>query len=104
MSNPTTVKTESTPKTSNPFAAFMPAFDIGAFAAQQQQFATLWSDAMARAQSAAEQFATFEKDMIAHTQGAVATWSQLAQDVIGYAGQLSSEARKLSADATKKAH
>jgi hypothetical protein len=104
--NTNQTKTETKPSNpataANPFAAFMPAFDIGAIAAQQQQFATLWSDAMARAHSAAEQFATFEKDMIVRAQGAVATWAQLAQDAIGYAGQLSSEARKMSADAAKK--
>lgn len=109
MINTNTPKTETktethtaSPRAANPFAAFMPAFDATSLAAQQQQFATMWTDAMAKLHGAADQLATFEKDMIVRAQGAVATWAQLAQDAIGYAGQLSTEARKLSADAAKK--
>lgn len=72
-----------------------------------------WSsfrDAMtsARTNSAAyagkldSQYAELEQQLVERAHLAVATWAQLANDAINYGARLSTEARKLGADAAKK--
>lgn len=72
-----------------------------------------WSsfrDAMtaARTQSAGvadkldAQYSELEQQLVERAHLAVATWAQLANDAISYGSRLSTEARKLGADAAKK--
>jgi hypothetical protein len=88
-----------TPRNDNPFASFDP---IAYWAAAQQAFQRMTSDAQGRAQAFAEQYGALEAQFVQRTQSAVATWAQLTQDAIAYGAQLSSEARKLGLDAYRK--
>ena len=102
----TEAKTEA-PKAPNPMDAFphnlFASFDPMAYWTQSQQsFQKLVTDAYTRAQSFAEQYATLETQMISRAQGAVASWAQLAQDAIAYSAQLSAEARKIGFETARK--
>ena len=73
------------PKTAplaNPFTAFDP---MSMFAATQQAFARLMTDAFERAESMSTQYA------------------QLTHDALSYSAQLASEARKLGFDSLRRA-
>jgi hypothetical protein len=48
------------------------------------------------------QYAEMEQQLVERAHLAVATWAQLANDAINYGARLSTEARKLGADAAKK--
>ena len=48
------------------------------------------------------QYAEIEQQLVERAHLAVATWAQLANDAITYGARLSTEARKLGADAAKK--
>jgi hypothetical protein len=78
-------------------------FDPTAFWAQgQQAFTRMMADSLARWQAFADQYAAIESQVASQAQQAVSSWAQLAKDAITYGQQLSAEARKLAADATKK--
>jgi hypothetical protein len=47
-------------------------------------------------------YAEVETQLVERAHLAVATWAQLANDAISYGSRLSTEARKLGADAAKK--
>lgn len=48
------------------------------------------------------QYVEMEQQLVERAHLAVATWAQLANDAISYGARLSTEARKLGADAAKK--
>lgn len=78
-------------------------FDPSAFWAQgQQAFNKMMTDSLARWQAFADQYAAIESQVASQAQAAVTSWAQLAKDAISYGQQLSAEARKLAADATRK--
>ena len=102
-SEPKTPKAEpkvEPPKHDNPFASFDP---LAYWGAMQQTFQRMAADAQTRAQAFTEQYSALEAQLIQRAQGAVATWAQLTQDAITYGAQLSTEARKVSVDAYRRA-
>jgi hypothetical protein len=86
----------------NPFstAAWDPS---AAFASSQQAWQKLMGEAFGRAQSWADEYASIEKQMYSKALEAVDTWAQFARDSISYSQQLTSQARKLSVEAMRKA-
>ena len=58
---------------------------------------------MTRAQSWSDEYAAIEQQMLSRANAAIDTWAQLAHDSLSYTAQLSSQARKLSMDAARKA-
>jgi hypothetical protein len=107
MANPETPKA-TPPKTDAPLPAFpsfpsFPNFDpMSMWAAGQQTFTKLMTDAAGRWQSFTEQYAAIEQQVSTHAQDAVNHWAQLAKDAIAYGTQLSAEARKMSLETAKK--
>jgi hypothetical protein len=97
--NTDTAKTQSPPQ-SDPFAALDP---FAAWAQSQQLFQQAMAEAFGRAQSFADQYAAIEAQLVARAQGAIASWAQLTHDAIAYGARLSAEARKLGAEAVRKA-
>jgi hypothetical protein len=122
-------KTESAKSTAqnaaphNPFAAFDPmalwqAFQtsmnawttqpnmmnpVQAWTNAQQTFAKAMTDSMSKAQAWSDEYAAIEQQMLARANAAIDTWAQLAHDSLAYTAQLSSQARKLSFEAARKA-
>jgi hypothetical protein len=103
----------------NPWLGFISGFGPGfgpfdpkAFAAldpmavwtqSQQAFHKMMTDALGRAGTWSDEYAAIEAQLIARANAAVETWAQLAHDTIAYGAQLSAQARKLSAEAMRKA-
>jgi len=107
----------------NPFAAFDPmamwqAFQtsMNAWTAQagmmnpvqawtnaQQTFAKAMTDSMSKAQSWSDEYAAIEQQTLVRANAAIDTWAQLAHDSLAYTAQLTSQARKLSFEAARKA-
>src|SRR5262245_32342439 len=104
MSKEPDIKTAA-PKTEpaaahNPFSAFDP---MAAWTAGQATWHKMLTDAFNRAQAWSDEYASIEAQMYGRALQAVDTWAQLAKDTIQYSQQLSSQARKLGADAVRKA-
>jgi hypothetical protein len=107
----------------NPFAAFDPmavwqAFQssmnawthnmqpmnpVAAWTTAQQSFQKMVTDSYSRAQAWGDEYAAIEQQMVARANAAVDAWAQLAHDSINYTAQLSAQARKLGAEATRRA-
>ncbi len=105
MANQETTPKATLPKTDGAFPAFpsFPSFDpMSMWAAGQQTFTKLMTDAVGRWQSFSEQYATIEHQVSTQAHGAVTQLAQLAKDAITYGTQLSAEARKLSLETAKK--
>lgn len=97
----TRMSTEQTASPATPFT--LPTMDpMALWAESQAQFANMMSAALGRWQSVGEQYTSVEARATTHAQHAVANWAQLAKEAIAYAGQLATEARKLSLEAAKK--
>ena len=123
MSNDSkTANTTQTAAPHNPFAAFDPmaiwqafqtqmnawtsapfANPVAAWTQAQQMFAKSMTDSVARAQAWSDEYAAMETQMLARANAAIDTWAQLAHDSLAYTAQLSSQARKLSFEAARKA-
>jgi len=93
-------KTQTQTKTpTQPFANFDP---MTAWTQGQQAFTQMMSDAFARMTSFAEEYATLESQFVIRAQGAVQNWAQLTSDAIAYGAQLSAQARKTGFENAKK--
>ncbi|HEY1557078.1 MAG TPA: hypothetical protein VGF94_19720, partial [Kofleriaceae bacterium] len=80
-----------------------PSFDpMAMFAASQQAFQQMMTDAQGRARAFADEYAQLEAQLVARAKQAIDTWAQLAHDALAYSAQLSAEARKLGVDAARK--
>jgi hypothetical protein len=102
---PTEQKTEKTTATPNfiPTMPAMPAFDpMAAWTQGQQAFHQMLADAYGRMASFAEEYATLESQFVTRAQGAVQNWAQLTADAMAYGAQLSTQARKLGLENAKK--
>lgn len=84
----------------NPFSAFDP---LAAWTAGQATWQKLLNDSFSRAQAWADEYATIEAQAYGRALQAVDTWAQLAKDTIQYSQQLTTQARKLSLEAVRKA-
>ena len=84
----------------NPFSAFDP---MAAWTASQATWHKMMGDAFGRAQAWADEYTSVESQMYSRALQAVDTWAQLARDSIQYGQQLTSQARKLSFEAARKA-
>jgi hypothetical protein len=89
----------------NAWTAAQPSFmnPVQAWTTAQQTFSKAMTDSMSRAQSWSDEYAAIEQQMLARANAAIDTWAQLAHDSLAYTAQLSSQARKLSMDAARKA-
>lgn len=97
---PTETKTE---KTTANFMPTMPAFDpMAAWSQGQQAFHQMIADAYGRMASFAEEYASLESQFVTRAQSAAHNWAQLTADAIAYGAQLSSQARKLGLENAKK--
>ncbi len=76
---------------------------FGAWTQTQASFQKIVGDSYVRAQAWGDEFAANESQVVTKAHGAIDTWAQLAHDSINYTAQLSVQARKLSADAARKA-
>jgi hypothetical protein len=76
---------------------------VQAWTSAQQTFAKAMTDSMSRAQSWSDEYAAIEQQMLAKANAAIDTWAQLAHESLAYTAQLSTQARKLSMDAARKA-
>jgi hypothetical protein len=76
---------------------------VQAWTSAQQTFAKAMTESMTRAQSWSDEYAAIEQQMLTRANTAIDTWAQLAHDSLAYTAQLSSQARKLSMDAARKA-
>jgi hypothetical protein len=92
-------RTEPSHAAANPFASFDP---IATWAASQQAFHKMMTEAYGRAQSFADEYAAVEAQMLTRAQGAIDGWAQLAHDSISYGAQLAAQARKLGLESAKK--
>jgi hypothetical protein len=100
-----TQKTETQTETNTKSDAktAMPSFDpTAAWAAGQQAFTKMITEAFERMQAMQAEMATLEAQMIAKAREAVTNWAQLAQEAITYSANLSAQARKVGADAARK--
>ena len=91
-------KTQTQTKT-QPFANFDP---MTAWTQGQQAFTQMMADAFVRMTSFAEEYATLESQFVIRAQGAVQNWAQLTSDAIAYGAQLSAQARKTGFENAKK--
>lgn len=102
---PTETKTETKTTTPNfiPTMPQMPAFDpMAAWTQGQQAFHQMLADAYGKMASFAEEYASLESQLVTRAQGAVQSWAQLTTDAIAYGVQLSTQARKLGLENAKK--
>ena len=76
---------------------------FGAWTASQAQFQKMFADSYVRAQAWSDEYAAQEAQMVTRAHAGIDTWAQLAHDTINYTSQLSAQARKLSAEAARKA-
>ncbi len=83
----------------NPFSNFDP---MGAWTQGQQAFQQMLADAYGRMTSFADEYASLESQFVTRAQGAVQSWAQLTTDAIAYGAQLSAQARKVSLENAKK--
>src|SRR5687767_441840 len=84
----------------NPFSAFDP---MATWTASQATWQKMMADAVTRAQAWADEYASMEQQAYTRALQAVDTWAQLARDTIQYSQQLTTQARKLSFEAVRKA-
>jgi hypothetical protein len=89
----------------NAWTSAQPGFPnpVQAWTAAQQTFTKAMTDSMSRAQSWSDEYAAIEQQMLSRANAAIDTWAQLAHDSLAYTAQLSSQARKLSMEAARKA-
>ena len=104
MSQKTETK-DSTPRTEsaaphNLFSAFDP---MATWTATQATWQKMMTDSFARAQAWADEYASMEQQAYTRALQAIDTWAQLARDTIQYSQQLTTQARKLSFEAVRKA-
>src|SRR5262245_49685966 len=93
-------KIDPLPKIENAAQTLFSAFDpMATWAAAQQTWSKMMSEASGRAQAWADEYAQLETQMYARARSAVDTWAQLARDTIAYGEQLSAQARKLGFEA-----
>ena len=83
----------------SPFAGFAP---MGAWTQGQQAFHQMMADAYGRMASFADEYASMESQLVTRAQGAVHNWAQLTADAFAYGAQLSAQARKLGLENAKK--
>ncbi len=95
----TTQKTETETKSDSKTAAFDPT---AAWAASQQAFHKMMTEAFERAQAMSGEYVALEAQMIAKAREAIAHWAKLAQDALSYSAELSAQARKVGVDAARK--
>jgi len=100
--NASSTNTASTPTPNNPFAQFASFDPTAAFAASQQAFTKMVSEAHERAQQLAAEYATLEKQLMERAKLAIDSWAKLANDALAYSAQLSAQARQLGLEAVKK--
>ena len=103
---PTETKTTNTQTTSippaashNPFVGFDP---MTVWTQGQAAFHQMMADAFGRMTSFAEQYASMESQFVTRAQGAVSNWAQLTTDAITYGAQLSAQARKAGLENAQK--
>jgi hypothetical protein len=103
---PAETKTTNTQTTSippaanhNPFVGFDP---MTAWTQGQAAFHQMMADAFGRMSSFAEQYASMESQFVTRAQGAVSNWAQLTTDAIAYGAQLSAQARKAGLENAQK--
>ena len=96
----TTQSTKIPPTASqNPFVGFDP---MTAWTQGQAAFHQMMADAFGRMTSFAEQYASMESQFVTRAQGAVSNWAQLTTDAITYGAQLSAQARKAGLENAQK--
>ena len=83
----------------NPFVGFDP---MTAWTQSQAAFHQMMADAFGRMTSFAEEYASMESQLVTRAQGAVSNWAQLTADAIAYGAQLSAQARKVGLENAKK--
>lgn len=102
-SEPKTTNTQTTnlpPAAShNPFVGFDP---MAAWTQGQAAFHQMMADAFGRMSSFAEEYASLESQFVARAQGTVSNWAQLTSDAIAYGAQLTAQARKAGLENAKK--
>jgi hypothetical protein len=101
---PTETKTTNTQTTStfpaaSPFVGFDP---MTAWTQGQAAFHQMMADAFGRMASFAEEYSSLESQLVTRAQGAVANWAQLTADAMAYGAQLSAQARKAGLENAKK--
>jgi len=83
----------------NPFVGFDP---MTAWTQGQAALHQMMADAFGRMTSFAEEYASLESQFVTRAQGAVSNWAQLTSDAIAYGAQLTAQARKAGLENAKK--
>jgi hypothetical protein len=96
-----TTNTQTIPPAANqnPFVGFDP---MTAWTQGQAALHQMMADAFGRMTSFAEEYASMESQFVTRAQGAVSNWAQLTADAIAYGAQLSAQARKVGLENAKK--
>ncbi|MEO8843873.1 MAG: hypothetical protein ABI591_25770 [Kofleriaceae bacterium] len=95
----TSTQSTKTPPSQNPFVGIDP---MTAWTQGQAAFHQMMADAFGRMSSFAEEYSSLESQLVTRAQGAVANWAQLTADAIAYGAQLSAQARKVGLENAKK--
>ena len=75
---------------------------MSAWTQGQQTFHQMMADTFGRMTSFAEEYASMESQLVTRAQGAISNWAQLTADAIAYGAQLSAQARKVGLENAKK--